>query len=87
MIDLISVDGVLGRRGGGAAQADARNIDHVCLRIEPFDEAELLGHLARFGLAPHGNATLNFGAEGDGLSLYFNDPDGNTIELKGPPSR
>ena len=87
MIELISVDGVLGRRGGGAAQADARNIDHVCLRIEPFDEAELLGHLARFGLAPHGNATLNFGAEGDGLSLYFNDPDGNTIELKGPPSR
>ncbi len=27
----------------------------------------------------------NFGAEGNGPSLYVHDPDGNTIELKGPP--
>ncbi len=86
MIDLVAVDGPLGRRGGAAAGAGARNLDHLCLRVEPFDEAALVAHLAAHGLAPHGPATRNFGAEGDGLSLYLDDPDGNTIELKGAPA-
>ena len=84
MIDLISVDGTLGARGGIGAGAEGRNLDHLCLRIEPFDEAAIVAHLAAHGLAPHGPARPNFGAEGEGLSLYFDDPDGNTIELKGP---
>lgn len=83
MIDLVAVDGTLGARGGGAAGREGRNLDHLCLRIAPFDEATLRTHLARFGLAP-APAENNFGAEGDGPSLYFDDPDGNTIELKGP---
>lgn len=84
MIDLISVDGKLGQRGGAPAGFEARNVDHLCLHIEPFDEAALIAHLAQFGHAPHAKASVNFGAEGDGLSLYFSDPDGNVIELKGP---
>lgn len=83
MIDLVAVDGPLGLRGGAAAGASARNLDHLCLRVAPFDEAALVAHLAAHGLAPHGPATRNFGAEGDGPSLYLDDPDGNTIELKG----
>ena len=65
---------------------EGRNVDHLCLRIEPFDETAVRAHLAHFGIAPAGPAEINFGAEGDGLSLYFQDPDGNTIELKGPAS-
>ncbi|MBN8481225.1 MAG: VOC family protein [Xanthomonadales bacterium] len=84
MIDLVSVDGKLGSRGGAAAGKEARNVDHLCLRIEPFDEADLLAHLRRSGVVPLGGAEINFGAEGDGLSLYFPDPDGNVIEFKGP---
>ena len=84
MIDLVGVDGTLGARGGAPAGREGRNVDHLCLRIAPFDESALVAHLARFGIAPAGPAELNFGAEGDGLSLYFTDPDGNTIELKGP---
>ena len=84
MIDLVAVDGKLGRRGGAAAGTEGRNLDHLCLRVEPFDEAAIVAHLARHGVAPQGPAATNFGAEGDGLSLYFNDPDGNTVELKGP---
>ena len=76
-------DGPVGLSGGAAAGASARNLDHLCLRVAPFDEAALVAHLAAHGLAPHGPATRNFGAEGDGPSLYLDDPDGNTIELKG----
>jgi catechol 2,3-dioxygenase-like lactoylglutathione lyase family enzyme len=87
MLDLVGVDGTLGRSGGAAAGAEGRNLDHLCLRVEPFDEQALVDHLARFGLSPRAPAAINFGAEGDGPSLYIQDPDGNVIELKGPPSR
>ena len=84
MIDLVAVDGKLGLRGGSAAGSEGRNVDHLCLRIEPFDEAAIVRHFAAHALAPHGPASSNFGAEGDGPSLYLGDPDGNTVELKGP---
>nr|WP_211261963.1 VOC family protein [Stenotrophomonas humi] len=83
MIDLISVDGKLGARGGAAAAWEGRNVDHLCLRVEPFDEPVIAAHLRAHGITPT-KAEINFGAEGDGLSLYFHDLDGNTLELKGP---
>jgi len=86
MIDLISLDGSLGARGGAGPGTEARNLDHLCLRVEPFDEAALLAYLSEHGATPLAAAEVNFGAEGYGLSLYFRDPDGNTIELKGPAS-
>ena len=87
LIDLVAVEGPLGRAGGAAAADEGRNVDHVCLRIEPFTEKEVLAHLASHGVLPHRPVTVNFGAEGEGPSLYLSDPDGNTIELKGPSSR
>jgi catechol 2,3-dioxygenase-like lactoylglutathione lyase family enzyme len=84
MIDLVAVDGVLGRRGGAPPDRVGRNLDHFCIRIEPFDEPVLIAHLATLGVVPKGSASLNFGAEGEGMSLYVEDLDGNVIELKGP---
>jgi glyoxylase I family protein len=86
MIDLIAIDGKLGRAGGEGPKTEGRNVDHLCLRIEPFNEQDIVKHLAQNGIEPRGPASENFGAEGEGLSLYFDDPDGNTIELKGPAS-
>ncbi|WP_332768549.1 VOC family protein [Pseudomonas koreensis] len=83
MIDLVDLQGELGRKGGGAAEAERRNVDHFCLRIEPFDEAALTVHLQACGLTVE-KAARRFGAEGYGLSLYCFDPDGNQVELKGP---
>ena len=41
LIDLVPVDGVLGRAGGAAPGVQGRNLDHFCLRVEPFDEAAI----------------------------------------------
>lgn len=84
MIDLISVDGPLGRSGGEVSRDASQNVDHFCLRIEPFDESALVRHLSEHGLAPRERAQNRFGAEGIGPSIYFSDPDGNVVELKGP---
>lgn len=84
MIDLVALDGVLGLRGGAGPAKEGRNVDHLCLRVEPFDEAALTQHLSAHDIPTHGAATVNFGAEGEGLSFYLSDPDCNTVELKGP---
>ena len=86
MIDLVSLDGPLGRKGGAAPAGEGRNLDHFCLRIDPFDEAALRAHLGRHGVSVQSVVARNFGAEGQGPSLYFSDPDGNQVELKGPSS-
>jgi len=85
MIDFVSIDGPLGRKGGAPAGAQARNVDHVCLRIEPFDAGALIAHLQHHGVSTDAKVVDNFGAEGAGPSIYLTDPDGNAIELKGAP--
>lgn len=84
LIDLIPVDGPLGRSGGAAPGSEGRNLDHLCLRLEPFDEPAIRAHLAAHGIAA-GETASRYGAEGSGPSIYISDPDGNTVELKGPP--
>ena len=84
MVDLVPVDGKLGRAGGAAPGAGGRNVDHFCFRVEPFDEPAIRAHLAANGVAA-GPVESRYGAEGEGPSLYLQDPEGNTIELKGPP--
>jgi glyoxylase I family protein len=84
MIDLVPVDGELGRAGGAAPGKEARNLDHFCLRVEPFDEAAIRRHLEALGIAA-GPLKSRYGAEGTGPSIYVTDPEGNTVELKGPP--
>jgi catechol 2,3-dioxygenase-like lactoylglutathione lyase family enzyme len=84
LIDLVSVDGALGRPGGAAPGSEGRNLDHFCLRVEPFDEIEIRGHLRAHGIDA-GPLASRYGAEGSGPSLYVHDPEGNVVELKGPP--
>lgn len=84
LIDLVDIHGPLGGSAVAAPPAgQGGNMDHFCLRIEPFDETALLAHLERHGLVAQ-KAVERYGAEGTGPSIYCSDPDGNRVELKGP---
>jgi glyoxylase I family protein len=83
LIDLVTVDGQLGRAGGAAPGAEGRNVDHICFRVLPWDGDVVLAHLAAHGI--DGEIVSRYGADGQGPSIYLNDPEGNALELKGPP--
>jgi catechol 2,3-dioxygenase-like lactoylglutathione lyase family enzyme len=84
LIDLVVVDSPLGRAGGGPPVPSGRNVDHVCVQLAQLDEPVLRSHLEKHGVAP-GDVAPRYGALGMGPSMYIRDPDGNVIELKGPP--
>ena len=84
IVDLVPVDGELGRAGGAPPGREGRNLDHFCLRVDPFDEAAIRSHLAAHGVQA-GPTEARYGAEGSGPSIYLQDPEGNVVELKGPP--
>jgi glyoxylase I family protein len=84
LIDLVTIDGKLGRMGGAAPGKEGRNLDHFCVTIEGYDEAGIRAYLTAHGVEV-GEAGSRYGAEGEGPSLYISDPEGNVVELKGPP--
>lgn len=82
LIDLVPVGGELG--GSSPPEESAFNMAHVCLRIETVDFTVLREFLLANGI----DASLparRYGADGFGESIYISDPEGNTVELKGPP--
>jgi catechol 2,3-dioxygenase-like lactoylglutathione lyase family enzyme len=85
LVDLVPVEGKLGMAGGAAPGREGRNVDHFCFRVEPFDEAAIRAHLQAHGVQA-GPTSSRYGAEGEGPSIYIEDPEHNTIELKGPPA-
>ena len=84
LIDLVDVNAPLGRAGGPAPGEGGRNVDHFAVELGDFDEAAIRTHLEDHGVEP-GDVAERYGARGNGPSMYIRDPDGNTVELKGPP--
>src|SRR5262249_15202157 len=78
MLDLVK-----GERPPLSTGSAGGNMDHLCFRIEPFDREAIARRLSPLGIAL-GETVQRYGAEGTGCSVYFNDPEGNQIELKGP---
>lgn len=81
LIDIVDVQGELGKAGGPPPQQTGNNVDHFCLQIEPFDEEELKAYLSGHGVEV-GEFEERYGAQGMGRSLYLKDLAGNTVELR-----
>jgi glyoxylase I family protein len=62
LIDIVSADET--GPAGGTSSTGGANLDHVCLRIEPFDAAEIARHLAQNVAC--GAEILRYGARGRG---------------------
>ena len=81
LIDLVTVDGELGRAGGDSIASENLNMDHFCLQIQPMAEADIIRHLQNHGIKT-GDFSSRYGAQGQGNSLYIEDPQGNLVELR-----
>ncbi len=84
LIDIVDVAGPVGREGGRAPDPGAPNMDHFCVQVEPWNPDAIKAHLQTHGVDV-GDVVTRYGARGDGPSIYIDDPEGNTVELKGPP--
>jgi glyoxylase I family protein len=80
LIDLVWIGGKLGR-GGAPADPARPNLDHLCLRVSPWDEAAVTAHLAAHGIAVD-PARVRYGAGGQAPSVYLTDPEGNGVEIR-----
>ena len=85
LIDLVPVDGPLGKIGGAAPGTESHNMDHFCLQVAEFDAAAIEAHLRSKGVAL-GEIKDRYGAAGRGTTIYLQDPEGNRLELKAAPA-
>ena len=81
LIDVVPVSGTLGQRGGRGPEAEGRNLDHFCFLVEHFDEQQILGALSSHGIDAE-PAAVRYGAQGYARSIYLDDPEDNTVELR-----
>ena len=81
MIGLVDMNGKRGA-AGGPPPGPGRNVDHIAIKVEPFDAEAIRAYFTASGVEPD-QAAVRFGADGDGPSIYMRDPEGNGVELKG----
>lgn len=86
LIDILAGGNDSGENGGHNIQSARRNMEHFCVRLESFDEESIRAHLAHHGVKGS-ELESRYGADGYGPSIYIQDPEGNTVELKGPSSQ
>ena len=66
---------------GGGEQSETR-LNHFCLAMEKPDWDELRSRLAAQGVDEVEGPVPRWGAHGRGISVYFDDPEGNRIEAR-----
>ena len=81
LIDIVNVDGELGKVGGPSPGEKGNNVDHFCLQIEPVEEEALKAYLLENSVEVE-EFQDRYGAQGLGRSIYLKDIAGNIVELR-----
>ncbi|MYR42202.1 VOC family protein [Streptomyces sp. SID5910] len=78
----VSADTIIDLVGAPADGPRGSNVDHICLVVEPLDWQQVVDSGEFTVLDGPGK---RFGARGTAVSLYVEDPDGNSVELRWYP--
>lgn len=68
--------------GSASAGPVEKRLNHFCMVIEPADMPEVVAHLEAHGVTVDEGPGTRWGAHGNATSIYFNDPEGNRIEIR-----
>lgn len=82
LVDLVDVNSRLGQLGGAPPGAEGRNMDHLCIQVAAFDPETVRAELQAKGVTV-GEIRRRYGANGEEVTVYLTDPDGNGLELRG----
>lgn len=64
------------------ATPDRSDLNHFCLVLGEDDMPRLMAHLAAQGVAIEEGPITRWGAHGNGMSIYFSDPEDRRIEVR-----
>jgi catechol 2,3-dioxygenase-like lactoylglutathione lyase family enzyme len=59
-----------------------KRLNHFCMVIEPVEMPDVVAHLEAHGVTIDEGPATRWGAHGNATSIYFNDPEGNRIEIR-----
>lgn len=65
-----------------AAEGYAENLNHLCLALENEDMGAVVDFLKGHDIAIETGPARRWGARGNGVSVYFRDPDHNLVEVR-----
>jgi len=78
IIDLFPPDR---QEQSGAGRRD-QNLNHFCLATENEDMQAVADYLTGHGIEIETGPIRRWGAKGNGISVYFRDPDHNLVEIR-----
>jgi catechol 2,3-dioxygenase-like lactoylglutathione lyase family enzyme len=76
IIDLVEIGAEAARERG------TPNLNHFCLVVADETLEPIAAHLAGHGVTVYTGPARRWGARGNGVSIYFRDPDDNEIEVR-----
>ena len=85
ILDLIESEllGLVQRFTGGGEGIGGAPINHLCLAMSALEFEEMSARLVGHGVKLSAGGEDVFGAQGQAVrSAYFNDPDGNVLEMR-----